>query len=376
MGIIAPKFIALDSSHLGGIARDASSPDASRRKAADAFLETLDGCGGILVLSWHHIQELLQHGDKSVVAGRVRFLESLPMVGWVTSLVDDTVPGTIADITAREVSAAFRSPQSDAIAVRNAVTPHMFRIDSGARAVAPFVAAWEQLEPLLRERQEKDRELIAISRSKFADISETKASGRLSGALRSREDAERQIGELQRRLAGDIRHRGDRRIADPMLSAARFFEGVKLTAAQAISDHAGPGLQILKALDIEPEEAGPEAKMGEVLDLVSFRKLLRLASEITRTPFAELKVRVNEGQIPSRVIQSALRRYEQDTPEWKGSDLTDRHLACLAAYAEVTYVDKRTYENITRARRKSPEASKLLRRVEKAGTYAQIAKQL
>jgi hypothetical protein len=62
--------------------------------------------------------------------------------------------------------------------------------------------------------------------------------------------------------------------------------------------------------------------------------------------------------------------------EHKGSELSDECLACLAAYADITYVDKRTYENVRRARRKWPAFASIIRRVEKAADYREIAKHL
>jgi hypothetical protein len=67
-----------------------------------------------------------------------------------------------------------------------------------------------------------------------------------------------------------------------------------------------------------------------------------------------------------------LRRYAQNLPERKGSELIDRYLACLAPYADITYVDKRTHENINRARRNSPEFAAVIRRVEKASGFEEI----
>jgi hypothetical protein len=56
--------------------------------------------------------------------------------------------------------------------------------------------------------------------------------------------------------------------------------------------------------------------------------------------------------------------------------LNDQYLVCLAPYADVTYVDKRTHEWVARARRASPEFAGLVRRVEKASGYAEIARHL
>jgi hypothetical protein len=39
-----------------------------------------------------------------------------------------------------------------------------------------------------------------------------------------------------------------------------------------------------------------------------------------------------------------------DIPKREGGELTDTALACLAAYADVTLVDKRTWEGVRRLR--------------------------
>jgi hypothetical protein len=71
-----------------------------------------------------------------------------------------------------------------------------------------------------------------------------------------------------------------------------------------------------------------------------------------------------------------MRAHAHDQPERKGSEVNDTHLLCLAPYADITYVDKRTLENVRRARRKVGAFSQLVGRVEKAGGYAEIAARL
>lgn len=68
-----------------------------------------------------------------------------------------------------------------------------------------------------------------------------------------------------------------------------------------------------------------------------------------------------------------MRAYAHDQPERKGSELNDTHLLCLAPYAEVTYVDKRTLESVRRARSKVAIFDKLIGCVTKAAGYAEIA---
>jgi hypothetical protein len=78
---------------------------------------------------------------------------------------------------------------------------------------------------------------------------------------------------------------------------------------------------------------------------------------------------VHDNRLPCGVIQQTVARFHPETREWDGSELSDRHLACLAAYAYVTYVDRRTFEAFRQARQKVPVLSTLVHRVEKAGPY-------
>jgi len=127
---------------------------------------------------------------------------------------------------------------------------------------------------------------------------------------------------------------------------------------------------------VEWSEIGPDTTLSEMVDLSAFRRRLRLANEYLGEPWADLKRRVTEKRLPSTLIQSILRDYVQDPPRRKGSELTDRYLACLAPYADCTYVDKRTHDAVVRARRKFPQFASLTRSIEKASGYAEIGRQV
>ncbi|MBZ9993145.1 hypothetical protein [Mesorhizobium sp. BH1-1-4] len=93
-------------------------------------------------------------------------------------------------------------------------------------------------------------------------------------------------------------------------------------------------------------------------------------------PWPELVAGVREDRLPSGIIYNAMRRFHPDTREWDGGELTDRYLAGLAAYADVTYVDKRTHEAFRIARQKSEPFAALDRHIEKTGSYDAIPGQL
>jgi hypothetical protein len=92
--------------------------------------------------------------------------------------------------------------------------------------------------------------------------------------------------------------------------------------------------------------------------------------------FEELKTRVDMDRIPSWVISHGLHTYRQDLPTWEGGELVDSYLASLSPYADLTYVDKRTKENFNRASGRSLPFRRLVRRVEKCGSYLDVLKDM
>lgn len=132
----------------------------------------------------------------------------------------------------------------------------------------------------------------------------------------------------------------------------------------------------MEALSIDLSEIGPDTTVADVGDMAAFRKKLTVLNERLLLSLPEVIARVREDRLPSGIISNAIRRFHPDTRKWDGSELNDRHLACLAAYADVTYVDKRTHEAFRLARQKSETFTSLVRHVEKAGEYRDIATQL
>jgi hypothetical protein len=376
MTIIRPRFIALDSSQLGDLARDSRAGDRTRREAASDFLASFAANGCVLLLCWHHFEELLRHRDPDVVGKRISFFRSLDFVAWIKSAQDDPSPGGIVDILAFEADQAFKDAKADPAAIRDRVLPNLIRCGRGQEVIAPFAANLDRLQPSFWRRAQQEREIIAISRSSTIDFGNTKGMDWWKGGWRSLDDAHRRLSAMARLLAEDIRQRGDKRISEPATVATEFLAGVleRAETGQIEGDHLSEAALLPE--HVERWEIGPDTTLNEMADLSAFRRRLRLANEYLGAPWPELKRRVTEKHLPSTLIQSILRDYVQDPPRRKGSELTDRHLACLAPYADRTYVDKRTHEAVVRARRKLPQFASVTRSLEKASGYPEIGPQV
>ena len=83
--LIRSKFVALDSSHLIDIVRDTFSNDGARREKAAAFGRAFEGSGSVLLLSWHHLQELLSHENEAVIEQRFEYF-AYKTTGWLPQI--------------------------------------------------------------------------------------------------------------------------------------------------------------------------------------------------------------------------------------------------------------------------------------------------
>ena len=366
-----PRFVALDSSHLGKLARDYFSRDAEKRNRARAFQADIGGKACILLICWHHVVELLRHRDPKVVSDRLEYLKGISLLAWVRAFSDDRMPGSIIDIHCHEISAALRLPSTDAAAVCAEAAKQLICFGSGDQAMQPFLSTWQLLQPELWKQEQREREVVAISRSKVLDFSNTKLSDWLTGGLRSPEDAAQRLEQFAQLLGHDIKARGDERIPSPSDTANHFFSQVVQDAARAFSEPGSPALQILELFGVYPEDIRADMTLGDVSSLAAYRQRLRVINQTLQMPWERIR-HISESALPSFVILDALRRYGHDQPERKGSELADGYLAVLSAYIDVTFIDKRVLESFRRARKASTTFSTLTRRVEKSADYWDI----
>ncbi|MDX3971602.1 MAG: hypothetical protein QHD01_34065 [Bradyrhizobium sp.] len=359
------RFVALDSSHLINLARELYAPDAATRTTALTLMDMLTTGNDILVLSFHHFQELLVYGDARVVAEQIHVLEALPLVALVSNQRGDGVAGSILELQMAEVLAAFRSPKATPRMVRDAVGSGIFRLTSGAEAVRVFQRELPLLHPEFVRMAARSREIVAIAQSDFTGVGHRRIHEFLSGKLCAPLDIQRSLARLGAALESEILQHGDKHIPDKSAVSAAFMADIA-ERGRTLEGSDNPGLQILAWSDVDQDEVTPDTTIGEVSDWAAFRAKLKQMNGALTLPWQELKRSVSESRIPSGIIDRALKRFRPRSAEWKGSDLIDTHLACLASYCDITFMDKRTHEGLQVARKKMKDLDSVLRRVEKA----------
>lgn len=374
--LLRPRYLALDSSHLTQWAHDWSSRKELDRAEASKFTAWMERSGHVLLVTLHHVAELSNHEVPATVLTRLRLLGGRPLLAWIGDADCEGGPGAVTNIMAAEVLAAHSMPDADATQIRDAVAPHLIRAGSGRNLFGPDPDIWLEMQPVFAAQAEKGRQIVALAHSDVVDIADKPLAELLSGRLRQGPDLRRSLDLLRGSFAVDIQRRGDRRIADPVGMAAAFVREVEEVAGNLPTTAPELVWKGLAMMDVGPDDAVGDPTVGQMLDLGHFRSLLKIAAEITGLPYPDLKRTVRREQIPAWIIPDVLRRHAPELPERKGSELTDLHLACLAPYADVTFVDKRTLEAFRRARPKEPALTALARRVERAGSYRDIPRLL
>ncbi|MGE0851868.1 MAG: hypothetical protein AB7O44_19960 [Hyphomicrobiaceae bacterium] len=369
------RTLALDSSHLSTWCDDCLSGNGTRNGIARNFERALAEHGMVPLLCLHHIEELLAVDDVRRAAERVQFLASRPAVAWIASVHDAaSIPGSVVDILSHEVRTAFSNPCLDAARVRDAVRPRLVRYGTGEQFAALFTGRWQWLRLEARARAERSRHIVAVSRSTSWDISSMTIEELANKPLRTAQEAVVRFSRMRQSLSNEIRERGDKRIANPETVSAEFIEEVVRTTGPLPLTARDLIHRSLLPYDISPCELTPGMTVGELGELMIFRKRLRMASDAVRVPWDEAKARITKRQLPAMIIDRALRLYGQDQPERKGSEMTDRDLATLSPYADIITVDRRTKEDFRRALSRAPDIRLLVRQVEKASRYPDIAR--
>ena len=361
-----PCIIAPDSSHWSLWLDAMHSPKPDVRQRAESLHERLMDQGRVPLLSWHHLEELLGGKDDACAADRVASLQAMPFMAWLRLPPAQEGLGSIVEIFAAEVMAVCEG-HSDLAAVRDRARQLLLMTGDGQQAIGEHGWVWEAIRPVIHSRQDhvtavaslgsmqtfdKTQTIGALSKMYIADPARHRA--KLSGVHQQ---------AFQQALRGTD---GDEVKARAMADA--FIE-------RTIAMGPAPGstvrdllLSTLTSQGVDEAEIRDECVVGDLMRLGYFRSLLRVAAEVTGRTFVSLK-HVSMDLIPSFAIEEAIQAHRQPREKLPGSDLHDRHLAVLAAYCDVLYVDRRTSEDLLRVRRKEPVIDALMGEVRKASDF-------
>lgn len=367
--MIIPTFYTLDTSHWNQLIED---NDSENYNNAHTFLKELEARNIYLMISLHHLQELMGHAEENKARKRIQFLQNLPQIAWIKGDGDNALIGSVVDVLQMEVVTALSSNKKNSLLVAQEAKSKLLAFGSGQEALRNIIDNWDILRPHAVFTMKRSQEIMSISESNYIDLGETTLSDWMDGELREFEDVNKRLNTMNRLLSVDIKSNGDKRIENSEITSAVFFRSIIHSLPQILDRKSSPAINILKNMGLEISCINPEMTLNELGDLLKFHKRLEIiAKNLNILPF-DLKKQISPNIIPSNIIETTLNKYKQKLSRSKGSDLNDAHILCLSPYADVTFVDKRTLENYKRACSKSNVFQNLCGDVRKVSHYLKI----
>ncbi|MFB0876025.1 MULTISPECIES: hypothetical protein [unclassified Sphingobium] len=370
MPLLGSKIIAPDSSHWAKWLDATASRDAGRRGRALSLHGRLLEQGRVPLLSWHHLEELLGGDDDAAARDRISFLQSIPLVAWLRLPNDEAGLGSAAQVRAAEAIAASEG-LNDLLAIRDRARQLLLRIGTGSQAIGEEAWVWEAVRPMLRSRKSGSDMVAALGPLRTFD--ESRTIGELSkGKINSPREMKAQLGMIHAKALSEATQSTGGDAVRARAMADEFIE--RVLAIMPPPGTTVRDLLVSSLVDqgLDETEVRDESVLADLSRLGVFRSQLRTIASETGRSFNALK-QVPMEMLPSWVITEALRKHGQVRTLRPGSDLHDSHLAVLAAYCEVLYVDKRTAEDFRQAVKKEPRLVGLIGEIAKASEFDGIA---
>lgn len=374
-GLIIPRLIALDSSIIGNVARDFYHSNEHNQKKARHFLDYLSLKNLIPLITWHHIEELLQHNDEVVVDNRIRFIKSFPMIAWFSSVNSPSIVGSILDIQATELSWLIDNPSTSLEVVIQKTKDKLLKFSSGQDLVSIFnydEETWKQFKENLAHRQDRRREIASIGHAKFIDMQSNKVSDFTNKRLRKPEETTKTLDILEANLERELINHGDKKLSGHKSVAQEFINEVKKSGLQLYHAQGNAQNIFLKSFGIDPMDVSSDATLQDIGYTAIYKQKIRILAETFGLNYDSLKA-IKEDLCPSWIIWRELDKVLKSAQYASGSDITDKYHSVLALYADILLVDKRFHE-IFRQLDRNAVIKKIINKIIKLSDYGNMMK--
>jgi hypothetical protein len=348
MSIIAPKFVMLDTATLGHVAAEPTAPFS---KELFAILRTGEW---FPYLTWHHLEELISHGNDDVFSSRVAFLSRLPHVAYLhLDGHEPTEPywASAVDLRAYETRFLATHPGAAHQDVIDAVWPS---IRGGFVSGEQFVEANRQWWDVYRRDYAEARQLRKEQVANLTHFSptdskepippegqhETFLSNEASASLRKRMAANLAANITQ---SGHLRRLNATALADDFAAAVFDMSSQLRSAGPCITD------AWLHQIGVSRDRLPPSPTVEDVRYEVGFLQQMRVITDSFSASEAQSAVRLRKDQIPSWVVWEQVDRRMKQLPRAEIGNVNDKHIVGFGLYVDVLNVDKRVAECLRQA---------------------------
>lgn len=374
--ILLPRLFAIDTSILSKVVDDFFNTSNDKRGKALKFLSTLADRCLIPLFCMHHLQEILQHENDSVVLKRLWFIKKFPQVAWIKPSSPEGLVSSIIDIQGNEILKLMDSPKSSIHQMTSEIKQHLIEYSSGARFVNRIENELLALRGLKVFEIQKAKAISSITHVIDQKINNFKLNELHRSKLKSFKKVNESLGQLRFILKEKLLKRGDEKLENHDQLIDKFInevtnDGVKMY----INDSKSLYQNFINSSGLEEHEIDENMSLGDLGYYSVFKNKLKVIAR-TYNFDMEKALKIPQNQIPSWFIWLEIDKKIKEEKRASGSSIIDKYLAALVFYSDILIVDKRLKEYFTQICRKNKPYSFVNKRVISLSNYGDLDEML
>jgi len=368
-----PKLVSLDTSSWDLLTKQQS--------AACGRIQKVFASGSVIpFFTSTHLEELMQHGNQSVVEARQMMLRRLPFVTYLrgrNSGHGDV--GWLLDLREAEFDVLCEQPQATAEIVVEQVRQRVAnRFRSGAELCDRNVAQWRWHRQLAPALLADTPEVASLAQFSLPGVNLKQKVPATSGDLEVRT-----VEEIREHFAGQfewlvtkLANDGDPKLINHEQVAANYLREI-VDDMTPLLEGAGDLLEKLLAQSgVERSRLPPNPTIEDVGYEAHFIGTLRVHERRLNLPPGTLKKLVRQEQVPSWIIFRELDRTSKRVRKAEASSLADKWMAPFALYLDGFEADKRVVHCFREALLSHPLVPAAYQRIFRRRSLADLADKL
>lgn len=373
MLVLPPKLVCLDTFTWGNLARD-----AARDLLAQRAIGLLQGDRLVPFLTWHHLSEIVHHGNMAVVDSRINLLRSLKFVAFPRQPEEIAHVGSSMDLRDAEISVLLKEPVATHPQIVQSVRPIITNGFSSGRDFCDHNEEWWYYyrEHFSQEVQQSHAETAALTH--FPTMNEGKlVSDRLGEyTMSSGEEAATYFAELAERLKSRLQNGVKKPLPDPEAIAYGLMREAYEDGIDDYGDEKEGIDWLLKRYNVNRERLPLRPTVGDIGDEAVFIKQLSVHERRLKLPSGTLKQSLRKEMLPSWVVWHELDRAIRRLPKAEAGNINDKMVAAFGLYVDHIQLDKRIRHFVNELAPKSELFALIQSRLIAGGDNASLVREL
>jgi hypothetical protein len=371
--MLSPKLVCLDSSTWGRLAKDReSNPDAKK------VVELLNLGALVPYFTWHHVEEICQHGNDAIFERRISLIDSLRFVAFPKLSGKVANIGNLIDLRRLEVMELIRNAALTLQELIDLVRPQITNGFCTGRELCSTNRLWWDIyrRHCSTDRQAHKTRLASLVQFPMGDQKERVSESLKNSRLRGEADARVQFAAMTQALAERLKKDGDPRLRDPDKTASEFMREA-YEGGRSLYEMDGNAFErLLRLNNVDHDRLSANATMRDVGYESHFCKLLALHEEWLDLPLGTLGSAIRQEMVPSWVVWREVDRAMKSSAKANASNVNDLSMIGFALYVDALECDKRVREFVRQGVTRHPLLAVVEKRLVKWKNYADLRRQL